>query len=168
MIGVENIKSQNRKTTHSNLVLLDTLGNVIRDIVIAKKGQYIGSPFMSPSDSLLFFTTEVESEKSGGLSLFKRLITINVINFNNQALIKQMPDFCTNLNFDIQESPWSPDEKRFVYSIVNDREVREKGKPEPIKLQSNDGVYICNLNKDSHKRIADKGYFAVNYERECS
>lgn len=159
-IGVENIQ-MHYKTTHSNLVLLDTLGNVIKNIITAQKGQYIGAPYMSPNDSLLFFITEVESENKSGLDLFKRPITINVINFKTKTLVKQIPNVCDNIKFDIKESPWSPDENSIVYSIVNDRKIIEKGKPEPVKLEAKDGVYIYDLKKDSHEKIADKGRCAV-------
>jgi hypothetical protein len=42
LIGVESNNSQSRKTTHSNLVLLDTLGNILERIIETKEGQYIG------------------------------------------------------------------------------------------------------------------------------
>jgi hypothetical protein len=159
-IGVENIQLH-YKTTHSNLVLLDTFGNVIKDVITTQKGQYIGAPYVSPNDSLLLFITEVESENQSRLDLFKRPVTINVINFKTQALVKQIPNVCDNIKFDIQESPWSYDENSFVYSVVNDREIIEKGKPIPIKLQSKDGVYIYDLKKGSHKKISEKGRCAV-------
>lgn len=161
LIGIEKIKSRNRKTTHSNLVLLDTLGKVTKDIITTQEGQYISAPYMSPSDSLLFFITEVESENQSGLDLIRRPITINIINFKTKVLIKQLQNVCNTINFDIQESPWSLDESSIVYSIVNDREIREEGKTESINLHSDEGVFVYNLIEDSFKKIADKGRSAV-------
>lgn len=159
-IGVENVQSQ-YKTTHSNLVLLDTLGNVIKNVITTRKGQYVGAAYASPNDSLLFFITEVESENQSGLDLFKRSITINILNLRTKALVRQIPNLCDNFKFDIQESPWSLDENCIVYSIVKDREITEKGKPEPIKLNTKDGVYVYDIKKDSYEKIADKGRCAV-------
>jgi len=161
LIGIERNKSQSRKTTHSNLVLLDTLGNIIERLIETEEGQYIGLAYPSSNDSLLLFTTEVETKEMGALELFNRPVSINVINFKSRAIIKQMPNICSNINFDIHESPWSPDEDKFVYSIRSDRKVVEAGKSGMIYLQPEDGVYIYNIKQDSFTRIAEKGFYAV-------
>lgn len=158
LIGIEYARS---KTTHSNLVLIDTSGNIIQDIITTQKGHYISAPYMSPNDSLLFFITEVESENKRALDLFIRPITINIINFKTQAIVKQLPDFCSNLNFEVQESPWSPDGNRIVYSIHGNRNISVKGEPVHIKFECNEGVYIYNIKEDTHKKILNKGHCAV-------
>jgi hypothetical protein len=159
-VGVENVQLQ-YKTIHSNLVLLDTLGNVIKNVINTQKGQYEGAPYLSPNDSLLFFITEVESKIQSGLDLFRRPVTINVINFKTQALVKQIPNVCDNIKFDIQESPWSSDGNSFVYSIVNDIKIQVVGETEPGELKTNSGVFVCDLNADTQRKIADKGRCAV-------
>jgi hypothetical protein len=62
------------------------------------------------------------------LELFKRPIAVNIINFESKTIVKRMPNFCLNMYFDLHESPWSPDENRFVYSIISERNFVEEGK----------------------------------------
>ncbi len=158
LITVEKHKAPNRKTTHSNLVLLDTLGNVIRRVVNSNEGQYVGFAYPSPNDSLLFFTTEVETKKAGGI--FERQITINIINIKDQTIVKQISNFCKNVNFDMAESPWSTDENRFVYSIVY-KNINTEKILRVLDVHPKKGIYIYNIKEDNHIKIAEEGYSAV-------
>lgn len=87
-MGVESIKAK-YKTEHSNLVLLDTFGNVVEKIVITSSGEYIGIPYISPKDNLVVFTTEIEAKNPDDFEVFNRPISINVFDYNNRVLKKK-------------------------------------------------------------------------------
>ncbi len=160
-VAVEDIVIQNGKITHSNFVVLDTTGNIVRRVLDMQEGQYVGLAFSSISDSLLVFVTEKETKELGPLNEFYRPNTITIINLESGKTVKQMPDFCGNNNFDMCESPWSPDENRLVYSIVSSRNFTLEGEKLSYGKKPLDGVYVYDLRNDTHNRIAPKGHKAV-------
>ncbi len=160
LIGIENYQSPQRATIKSNIVLLDTKGQLIERVHESSSGEYVGVAFSSLSDTLLLFTTRYDNKEHAD-DIFYAPVNINIADFNKRKVIKQIESFCPRVYFEMAESPWSPDEKHFVYSVSDKRKMKTEGEKEKIRLMPENGIYIYSIVRDEHQRITDYGHYAV-------
>ena len=59
------------------------------------------------------------------------------------------------------EYPWSPDEKYFVYSVIDKHNITTEGENEKIRFKPEYGIYIYSIENKKNTRIIDKGHYAV-------
>lgn len=159
-IGVENQQSSQRATTNSNLVLVDTKGVLIERIHESSAGEFVGLAYPSLTDSFLLVTTRYDNKEYAD-NIFYAPITLNVIDFNKRKIITRIDNLCPRINFEMVESPWSPDEKYFVYSVFDKRKMSTEGENEKIRFKPEDGIYIYSIDNKEHKRIINRGHYAI-------
>ncbi len=159
-ISVENQQSSQRATTNSNIVLIDTSGQIIERIHESSPGEYVGIAYPSLSDSLLLLTTRYDNKEQVD-NIFYAPISLNIIDFNKKKVIKRIDNLCPRINFEMVESPWSPDEKYFVYSVFDKRKMTIEGENEKIRFKPPNGIYIYSIEKEEYKQITDEGHYAI-------
>jgi len=160
-ISVENYQSPQKSTTNSNIVLIDTRGRLIERIHESSPGEYVGIAYPSPSDSLLLLTTRYDNKKKVD-NVFYAPISLNIIDFNKKKVIKRIDNLCPRINFEMVESPWSPDEKHFVYSVFDRHKMTMEGENKKIRIKPPpNGIYIYSIEEKEYNRITDRGHYAV-------
>ena len=161
-LAIEEIENKNGKTISSNLVIMDTSGNVVETVIQSKYGEYIGDAFLSRNDKRII--TTVITHNSGIENLFCDNYSFAIIDFNNRTVIKKMNSFykgCSSIYLD--ESPWSPDEKKFVYVVSQPVEVSIQGdKVTPSNADyKKPGIYIYNIENNNDSLLIIGGHNAV-------
>ncbi len=158
LIGNELVTTKDGRALCTNLVMIDTSGNIIERVIDVQEGQFIGLAFPSATDKILLFQSTVKSKEGGDFEFFNRLATINIMDFESKEIIKKIENFCLSTSFTLDESPWSPDETSFVYSISGDGPLLAlEGAPEKTYPGPEKGIYIYNIANDSHTKISDGG-----------
>lgn len=160
LLGIEDYMSPSKGMIKSNLILLNTKGELVERIHESPIGECVGVAYPSLSDSLLVFTTRPTNQNSAYDFLYEP-ISISIINFNTRKSIRQLDNFCPSINFDIAESPWSPDEKHIVYCVSERRKSMMVGESPKVRKKPVDGIYIYDIEKDEHRSIAADGRNAI-------
>ncbi len=140
----------NGKLIKINLVKIEIQNFIIERIMTVKNYQFCGQVFPSYLGKKIFFSKHSQEFN------FKNYSDIPVdfyIMNDKYEIIKEYENICTLWGFEINESPWSIDEKRLVYSFTN--------------LYKNDtsqkstGIYILDSETGEEERINEKGRDAV-------
>jgi len=160
LLCVENIETSRRVPIKSNVVLLDNKGTIIRNITLMEKGEFIQKVFPSPHDNYLFITF-MKNENKKVSDIFTAPISAFVIGFKDNELIRYSNNISPRINFDINESPWSPDETKIVYSIIPKQAPIVIGEKQDKGKEINPGIYIYDFSENKHTKILDAGHNAV-------
>lgn len=172
-LAIELEHTPKRGTVVGHIVVLDVQGNVIERIVNNKLGTIAGSSFPSTKNKRIVYTykiykeivspNEKRSEKEILSDVWKEPSSLVVIDYKTRKEEIHINDFSKGGSLYLREFPWSPDEKKFVYTILKNIQVSLKGQP----LNSEDdsistaGSYIFDVEKAKDVKFIPGSVYAV-------
>jgi len=160
IIGAEYKKSPRNYTLKSDLIILSPQGELIEKLYETKPNEHVCYAFSSYSDSLLLLITRYDNKEKID-NLFISPITLIIFDLNKKIVIQRIEDFCSRINFELVESPWSPDENFIVYSILDKYNSILIEKNDNSIIQTKPGIYIYNIHNKSIQVISNNGHNAV-------
>jgi hypothetical protein len=133
------------KFLQSNIIKIDTKGNILDTIFQIQYPKSAGLLFVSGKDNRLLFRSSVTSENASVIEIFNPQESIVIMDFKTRQILRTI-DPIGALNLQLEESPWLPDENRFVYSITNANQVDVEG--ESLMREANKpGIYLYDIDK---------------------
>ncbi|MBC7450800.1 MAG: hypothetical protein H7259_04865, partial [Cytophagales bacterium] len=159
LIGVELSKTGDEGTIFSNLVVMDLQGNVVERLTSSEKYHYVGYRGVSNSRSKIlyssWYTPPIMSSQPTPKELAQRLspiTSIHIMNYNTKEIELSIENFAKEKGGyqTTDESPWSPDETRIVYTIHKKPSVSISGKSlygNDSVVKSTRGSYIFDIAK---------------------
>jgi hypothetical protein len=130
-------------------------GEVVERLIENKDYHYMGASSPSRSGKKILYTTNYNPPSPDPVNITKEQLSTRlfpkeslcIMNYESRKVEFTINDFSRGGMLDFNESPWSPDEKKFVYTIRKKPKVNLEGKP----LNKNDtviaGAYIFDIEK---------------------
>lgn len=148
------------KFLHSNIVKVDINGNILDTIFQVHYPKSAGLLFMSGKDNKLLFLSSVTNENASVTEkFFNTPESMVIMDYNSRQILKTI-DPIGALNLQLEESPWLPDENRFVYSITNARQVEIEGE-RPMEMADKPGVYLYDIDKGGSTLLVPDATYAI-------
>lgn len=168
-LAIEGIEIGHSGKVLSNLVVLNPKGEVIEKIIENKKNYYVGTPYPSKTESKILYETWTKKPPANSSSYTKEelksllnpQITLNVFDYKTKELEVSLDNFNKTGRLVFNESPWSPNEKMFVYTIQRNHSMKLEGEVVGQKDTTGGGSYIFDVEKKQDIRYLPDSYQAV-------
>lgn len=155
-------------TIVGHLVVLDTSGKIIERIVDNKKGVILDHSFPSKNNNKVLYTYHIDKRKANPSNeelneAFNPSLSLVVLDFKTKKEEVHIKFFSKGGNLELEESPWSPDEKKFVYTIGGSTKLIMEGKSaiNPEEKVNVPGSYIFDIEKGKDIKFIPESYCAV-------
>lgn len=166
-LGTETVQGPTRGDYRSNLVKFDPFGKLLDTIYQAKPGEIIWSKYPSWDDKYLLFTTrQLTDPKLHPFEALTPMLTLHIMNLAEKEVIETIDSIGRSPNYQIHESPWLHEGKRFVYSISTVANLSHEGEIVNPTIQAS-GIYIYDFDgRVSNLLIAGGSYAVVSPTRD--
>ena len=146
----------------SDIVKVDTLGNILSILYKAKNEEIAWPLYTSKDDKYLLFTTHYLADPDSfpfeGLT---PMLNLKVLALDSTEVILEIDSIGRSPNFKVEESPWLYNDYKFVYSLGNGTKFMEENGDEINPVTKTKGVYIYDLKSKEHKLLIKDGYEAI-------
>lgn len=159
LLAGEEIDNNKAADYHSNLVIVDTSGKLVKRLILNPARHFMGWYYPDNNDDKILFT---ESYLDGSFaSGFSRTENLNILSLAENKIELRIDNFNRNGDLLIAESPWSPDGAMFVYSIGKQHELWLSGHLLNAHDSTISGSYIFDLNKKKDIKFIEGSKEAV-------
>ena len=167
-IATESAEVGYEGTVKNNIVLLNIKGKVIDRIVESDKYHYAHSAHPSNSNKKILYLTHARYPPSGSKPTKEELLSalsskeiLHIMDYGTRKEELSVENFSKGGMLAFHESPWSPDERRFVYTIRRQSISFLLGDDFKDNDTAVGGSYIYDIDKKTDVEFIAGSYKAV-------
>jgi len=161
LIGLEYIKPPGGGTTQSNIVILDLDGKLIRRVYEVEH-DIVNSVFLSPKNNKLLFSVERSRDyKKFPFEGLLRSQSLIVMDFKSNRIVTRIDSLGNSSTLEIDESPWLPNEDKFIYTISINKNIIFEGNLIDTTIHERPGIYLYNISTKTKTLLIENGRHGV-------
>lgn len=166
-VGVQYIKNNIGRIVRGDICLFDSNALVKDTIYKAQENELADGVFPSPKDNKLLFSSRISIyDASDPLGQLNPPVSIVVMDFLKKEVVAKIENIATSNNIDFVESPWFPDEERFIFTISSGRKLTIADDIEKPNTNLPPGIYLYDLRTDKYSILVSDGIHGMISPKE--
>jgi hypothetical protein len=170
LLAVEGVEVGHEGMICSNLVIVDINGEVVERLTDNKKYHYIGYAYATKSGRKIFYTSsynpppvKMDHNKEDISKRLNPSSALHIMDYKTREVEVTIENFSKDKGgmLTFRESPWSPDERMFIYTIQKKPLVTLMGESVDDRDTTIGGSYIFDIEKKQDVKFIPGSYQAI-------